>query len=458
MPGIAVRSSRAHLRSIMLAWVFGAGWAALVGGGPMVRFALAMGFQKDSPAWGLLSAVPFLAMFFQLAGSYWVEWTQRRKPIFFVANLIHRSSWIVIGLMPYVLLRWWPAAAVVSVLSMVLFQAILANMASPAYVGWMADVVPARHRGRFFGVRVQLGQAVVCGFSLVAGWLLGAAQDHRLLLAIPIPWRDFSDWPVLFSVPFGLTVLNLCAIFFCIAAVLGCTDILFFWNVPDRPARPLDRAPRPVELFVEPLRQKAFRRYLAFYLLLQIGCPGIGYYIWINVIDQLGVGDLGAQLLFMVIPPLGEVMIAPMWGRMIDRFGRRKVWRMTMLFPSILPLCWVFITPATWWLGFFIQLLGNIFWNGSEQCSFNKLLHLSSSNSGSSRYQALYALTLAVGGLASGLLFAGLTRATGGFHWDVGPFAFRYFAILFTLAAIFRSAAYFFLLPRVEPKEEVASG
>ena len=438
----------------MLAWVFGAGWAALVSGGPMVRFAKAMGFDDYPSTWGLLSAVPFLAMFFQLAGSYWAEWTQRRKPIFFVANLLHRSSWIIIGLTPYVLLRW-PAAAVVSVLGMVLFQAILANMASPAYIGWMSDVIPARHRGRFFGVRGQIGQAVVCVLSLIAGWLLGAAQDHRLSFPLPTSWRLWCDWHVA-GTPFSLSMLNLCSIFFCIAAVLGCIDILFFWNVPDRPARPLARAPRPVELFVEPLRQKAFRRYLAFYLLLQVGTPGIGYYIWINVIDQLGVGDLWAQLLFMVFPPLGEVLIGPTWGRMIDRFGRRKVWRMTMLFPSLLPLCWVFVTPATWWLGIFIQILGNIFWNGSEQCSLNKLLHLSGNDHGSSRYQALYALTLAVAGLTSGLLFAGLTRVFGGFHWNVGPFAFRYFAVIFMISAIFRTAAYIFLLPKIEPKEEIS--
>ena len=41
--------------------------------------------------------MPSLAPFAQLFGSYWIERPQRRKPIFLLANIVHRSLWLVIA-------------------------------------------------------------------------------------------------------------------------------------------------------------------------------------------------------------------------------------------------------------------------------------------------------------------------------------------------------------------------
>ena len=416
----------------------------------MIRFAEDMGLKQFPFTWGLLSAMPFLATFFQLFGSYWIERTQRRKPIFFLANLLHRSCWLIIALLPYVVMPY-TTAAIVSVLALVLLQSIGGHAANPAWTSWMADVIPERIRGRYFGMRMRLGQAVLASLSLLAGWLLVASRDRCIWLPAPAAWNVWH----LQALAFPITPLHLCSIFFAVAAVLGCIDILYFARVPDQPGRKVDRVPPLREMFSQPLRHPRFRRFLLFYFVYFIGAPGIGYYIWANALHNLHVSDLQAQIMFMVIPPLGEVLIAPTWGRLIDRFGRRRVWLICMAFPAIYPLTWILVTPQYWWLGIVAQTLANIFWNGTDQCSFNNLLQFSSGEKGSSSYQALFAMALALAGSISGLIFAGLAFLTAGFHYTAGPLTFGYVAILFLVSAIIRTAAYLFLLPGVEPAGNV---
>ncbi|MGQ9855082.1 MAG: hypothetical protein ACUVTG_16980, partial [Candidatus Oleimicrobiaceae bacterium] len=70
------------MRRITLAWFIGAGWMALASGAVFYRFAEQMGLNRVAFTWGLLSAMPFLATFFQIAGSLLAERTGRCRLIF----------------------------------------------------------------------------------------------------------------------------------------------------------------------------------------------------------------------------------------------------------------------------------------------------------------------------------------------------------------------------------------
>jgi len=57
----------------------------------------------------------------------------------------------------------------------------------PGWVSWMADVVPARVRGRYFSRRRQWSVLTALPAAWFTGWLLDRYDDHD---------RDSGDWPI----------------------------------------------------------------------------------------------------------------------------------------------------------------------------------------------------------------------------------------------------------------------
>ncbi|MGQ9662960.1 MAG: MFS transporter [Kiritimatiellia bacterium] len=204
------------------------------------------------------------------------------------------------------------------------------------------------------------------------------------------------------------------------------------------------------ELLPEPLRNRKFVRFLTFYVFFMIGCPGTIYYIWRNVTEQLEVSDFGAQMILVVIPVLGEMFFAPVWGRLIERVGRKTVWRISFFYVVFLPLFWLLVLRRYWWLGIVVTTLRNIFWNGADQGVVNWLFELSSGEQGSSSYQAVFALVTAVAGTLSGLLLGFMASLASSWHFQLGPFTFTNLLAVFGVASFIRAVAYLTLLPRVQ--------
>lgn len=439
-------ATRVNLNRVMVAWVFGAVWIALVGGAVLIRFGEEMGLRDPRYrfAWGLLGGMPYLGTFFQVIGSYVIERFQNRKAVFFAGFLVQRLVWLAVGALPWLILPG-SAAAIFGVLGLVLAHATSGAIAVPAWTSWMADIIPDRMRGRYFGMRSQLGLAVLIPVSLTAGWLLRASNQGMLHVPYPTGLTSFAWW----SRPFWFSTVELCSMIFCIAALFGIADLLFFIRVPDRPRRRLERPPSLREIFGPPLRNRAFRRFLLFYAVLILGAPGIGNYVWLYILNDLAVPDVWAQAMFMAGPGLGAMMFGGLWGRLIDRVGRKTVWMIATAFPAILPACWILVTPSWWWIGFIIPFLGGVFWNGIEQANFNSMLRFASGEKGSSSYQAIFALAVSAAGFLSGLLFGLVAQLTRHVSWNLGSWHIHHYFLLFAIATAIRSVAYIFLLPRV---------
>ncbi|MCG3179963.1 MAG: hypothetical protein BIFFINMI_02317 [Phycisphaerae bacterium] len=442
-------ASRSHLRSILVAWLFGAAWAALVSGAPMIRFSEEMGLKSHPFAWGLLAAMPYIATVFQFLGSYLAERGLRRKATFFIGLLIQRLTWLAIAALPW-LIAPRSTAAILSVLGLVGLQAAGAAFGTPAWTSWMASVIPTRVRGRYFGLRTQLGMMTLIPTALVAGVLLNSVRTGMLRLPWPHGLTHWTWW----SHPVHWTTLGLCSAFFAIASILGVLDVLMFWRVPDQRRSPGDghRPPTLREIFGPPLRNVQFRRFLTYYFTFTIAVPGIGYYVWLYVLNGIGVGDVWAQAMFMGGGGLGAIVACGMWGKLIDRFGRKTVWRIAYVLPIVLPLLYGGLSPRWWALGFAVTILDGAFWNGVEQTNFNNLLHFSGgqNGAGSSSYQAIFALALALAGTLSGLLFGGIARLVENWHADLGGLHLTYFHAIFAAAVVIRLLTYLFLLPRVQ--------
>ncbi|MGC4075099.1 MAG: MFS transporter [Nibricoccus sp.] len=145
--------------------------------------------------------------------------------------------WFAIALVPlWIVLHFgqsYSPLAVFSFLTLVFLMQVGQGVGSPAWVSWMADIVPDRVRGRYFARRRQWGILSAIPAALIAGYLLdrysGASTE---------------------------TILWTCAGIFCVAACFGIVDIALFHFVPHA-NRPKPRQPILRQLF-HPLKNRRF--------------------------------------------------------------------------------------------------------------------------------------------------------------------------------------------------------
>lgn len=438
---------RAQLRVIVIAWVFGAFWQWTISGAALFKFARLLG----TPDWGfgILAAMPFAAGLFQIPMSLAQARWGRRKLLFILSVTFGRLMWAAIAAIPFALPNhrdwWWPA------LCLFAFLGWGANSAgSPPWMDWMADVIPGRVRGRFFGMRNRLGQMIGLVATLSVGGIIYLVE------------RSGSE-----------NLLQVCACILALAGLMGAMDILCFRRVPDHHEQHHRKAhhagPSGVSAFIAPLRSADFRRYLAFNFTLNLGIGFIGQYIWVYVNDVLHFSAWQGNLLLIGVPLVMMALSYPVWGRLTDRLGKRPV---ILIAGAVIvngAWGWIFVGhgavpfsvggatfSAMTLMGYAVAVLGMICWPGVEIANFNILLGMTGSSSGRAGgvYVAWYAIAVALGGALSGALAGAVAHLIPGFAWEI-PFVgivLTYHGVLFLISTAIRALAVYFAWGLREPK------
>ena len=139
-------------------------------GVPLQMFLEALG--ASSVQMGALGTVMVLSAVAQIPGAFICERLNTRKPFWGITALIHRLLWFVVPALPF-LLPHSPQAIIWTVLAVAGLSQFLANASAASWFSWMADFVPNRTKGRFWGTR----QSYTCGVLLLASWLSGYLLD-----------------------------------------------------------------------------------------------------------------------------------------------------------------------------------------------------------------------------------------------------------------------------------------
>jgi MFS family permease len=325
--------------------MYGIVWLTCVSGSQVTDFCGSVGF--DSFDIGLLTAVPFVATFSQLFAAILIERTGLRKFQFLHCATAHRLLWIPIALVPLVF-KVPSGLAVVVVLTLMGCSSFLASLSSPAWTTWMADLIPRRIRGRYFAIRGIWSQAVSLGVVVILGLLL----DHQWplfnwaagLVGAHLPQDDPTR---------RLSQLYLICGIFAIGAVFGATDILHFFKIREvlSPQHGGSLSPHKdstlVSLLIDPLRDRVFRHYAGYGMTITFATSAASWFLFIFSRDKLGFSNLATNLLFLMIAPLGVMASAMMWGKLVDRWGRRPVLIVSTFGAGMSLLPWFFATRHT---------------------------------------------------------------------------------------------------------------
>lgn len=418
---------RQVLRRILVAWLFGAAWQSMTTGAALTRFA--KGIHLSEFGFGLLAAIPFLAAFAQLPSSFFIERYGHRMRVFLVSNLIHRSLWLVIAAIPWLLP---PAQQPFGLITLMLLSSLSQSTSSPAWYSWLSDVVPGRIRGRYLSRRTQAGQVV----SLVMTVAVGASLD-------------------LAEAASGAALGRAVSVVLAVAAVSGIVDILFFVRIPDAGARKRRQDLRWRELFGEPLRNRSFRRYLVFTAMMTFSVGVMGQFTWLYVFDVVHLSNTQANLMLVTAPMIVAMVAVPFWGRMIDALGRKPVAVIATAGVIHGGVVWAVIREGSLMPGYLGVLTAAFAWPGVELASYNIMLGLVRKKRGGGQntaYVAINSVMVATAGTASGLLGGLLATSLKDWRGSFLGLSMTYHCILFLLSMLFRILALFSLRGVEEPR------
>lgn len=409
---------------IIIAVFGGTSWKNITTGVAMTGYLKALGMSDF--LYGVVIALPSVANAFQFLVSYMVERRWNRETTFRTAGLIQRLSWILFGLVPFVIpmeegpLRIW-AAAFLALVSAAMQPATVVNSMSI-----FADVVPDRIRGQYFAIRSRLATLV----ALCVGLCVGTLMD-----ALPA----FTNYLVIFS----------------IAGVIGTLDILLFFFMKIPPQRKQVSGDGMGAMLGRVFRDKNYMRLCAFAALSFFATYLSLPYFTVYMNATLRLSGLAMVCVHELLASAVSIGVVGLWGRGMDRFGHKPVLLMTTLLGAFVPLIWAFAAPGQVWIAVAAQLLYGLQWNAMNLSAQNLYLELSPVQ-GRTMYIAVFYL-------ASQLLGSFLGSAAGGWLLDNVLFrleslnlcvlgvSFTRYNNLFILSFVLRLAACAFL-PRVREK------
>jgi MFS family permease len=338
----------------------------------MPLFAVAYGANNAEVGFmaagaGLGAAVAFLP------GAWLSDLWSRRKPFVVVTSgILARAPFVAFMLLPFVADG---EAALRMIIFLVVIQAFLTSLGTPAWTSLAADIVPLSIRGRYFAWRE---------FIYGAGGMV-AAPAAGLMVAL---WGKPEGWQ-------GVWLLALAA---------GGLSAWFFSRIPEEPRpHPSDGAPAGPAWHATMLRDANFLIFGGTVFLWNISLYAAAPFFNVYLVKNLGASTAWVGGLAAVASAFG-LMGQAMFGRLLDARGSRWLMAVCGLFIPFLPWAWYFVDAP--WQIIFINAVAGVAWAGYILGSFNFLLIVSPPDQ--RRYYAAAYHTLVFLSTAAGPLIGGV--------------------------------------------------
>ncbi len=324
---------------------------------------LALMLGANELALGLLAALPVMGALAQVPAAWWIERHGNRRRLAVIGSL-GRQFWLIPAVLLFAPIP--SSVKLVCFLFAIAFGQMLLALAQNAWQSWMADLVPATVRGRYFGIRGALMSATGMTVGYAGAWFIdrseavGAAAPAYAALLI-------------------------------LAAACGGVGSILLARQPE-PAMQANTSICLSALVRMPLQNPRFRRFAAVFIVWQVAL-GVGSPFF------MAYGRTALQLplhmlaLTETLTALTAVLTQPQWGKVADRIGHSRVLRLSMLLVVPLPWMWIASTPTNTWPLIIGSLLGGIAWSGVLVTQMSRLMEQTPSDGQCSYFAAFSVAT-----------------------------------------------------------------
>ncbi|MFZ6027068.1 MAG: MFS transporter [Chloroflexota bacterium] len=334
-----------------------------------------------------------------LPGAFLVERLGRRKELTVLSGGgLARAMLLLLAFLPAV---WTGQNLVWVAIALVLMRDAFGNLAYPAWMSMIADIVPLSGRGRYFASR-----NIVMGIAGMASTLVVGAFISR------------------FAQPFGYQMA------LCFAFVVGMISTYSFARLRDPLARPARVTGLPSRVrFPKRLRllgrlrvswRVSWREIGQHKGFVMLAMTAILWNFSLNIAGPFFNVYMAREL--HVTPTLIAINSAASTvagmaiqlsaGRLADRWGPRRLQLLLGFMIPLLPFAWIFVTAG--WQIIPINIVGGALWGIYNLAAFNLLLELIP-EAQRARYSALYQVITTVS-LAAGAAFGSQLLTHFGFR------------------------------------------
>ena len=418
----------AQLPGIMWKHIFtgalGTIWGSLITGIFFVYLGTRIGMTLFQ--WGLLGAIVSWALCAEIISALATHRLRLRKPIWFFCALGDRTLRFLGILVALWFWRTGRAHAALVLIIAISFASFLGAMSTAPWFSWLADLIPEKIHGRFWGRRTAWIAALVTAVTIPAAILMDQTREQ---------WK-----------------LELTVIVFLAATVLGLLDLLIHVTIPEpRMASPPES--NVVAEVLLPVRDARFRPWLIFNaaFAFPVGLGGALSVVFCLQNLELQRHFAAAMVVLTIVPTLSSVLTAGWSGALIDRVGTKRVMFWSSISWATIPAFWIFATPATavFWVGA-SNVVGGIGANTAMANAGTKYVTRFPPPEQRAMYIAVsdtaYFIVTGLGALAAGLI----SKALADWQWAAGGWTFNVFHLLFASSVILRFAAVALFFPRIQ--------
>jgi MFS family permease len=288
---------------------------------------------------GLLAAIPFALQSAQLLSPYFFGKPERSRTNIARTLALSRLLWLAVIPLPFFQGAW----RLYVLIGIEAISSLLTMVSSPAWLSWMADVVPRRLRGRFFSRR---------NAAVAAATVIGTICGSLIL-----------DWSRLHDNE---------AIGFVAILLLGALGALMAWRamnrIPDMSREVEATKSQKVDLLM-PIRDKGFRKVLVVFAVWNVAIGLSAAFFAPHMLLNLKMSFFQIGL-YSCATAMIAVVSSRIWGGVIDRFGSKPVLKICVFGISLIPLIWLFVQRDSIWILIPEAAYSGLLWAGFNLAAF----------------------------------------------------------------------------------------
>ena len=397
--------------------------------GAVVQTSFVLWLGGSNMLLGLLTAIPSLAGLTQMASSYWADkWASRRKFVL-LFMWISTMLWLPVAFLPWYMPQQWRLVAFFVILC---FIAMTSQMASPVSTSWLSDLVPASHRGRYFGYRNMLLGIIGTVAALPVAAYLDMFKRNNGVIGPQVGY----------------------ATLFALAAIVAAVSLIIMRAMAEPPREQAEVTTEPhvqpqkgistlAAYYKAPYVDKKFRKFLQFQAVLILAQTFAAPFYMAYEIKVLKLEFIVIQLIATLLA-VCSLSSMPVWGYLSDRYGNKAVASISLGATIVNTLLWALAMKGNLYIAIPVlvvaEIISGLSWSGVAIAQTNLLIGLSPSSKRTIYISTFSAVSGIIGGVAP-LLGGAFMQKMEWINWQNGPYSFTNYQLIFVVSGVLRLLA-----------------